>query len=1649
MIGLREEESQHNVYPNLNDQTSLKSNDSSRIKGRKIRRHTKRLDNLDESDEEFICDRKKISKDCDSKSNIVLKDIQNQVRPKERSIGLKFPSTLLNTGKILTHWNDSQKMIVDMKLIERTNNIINKITSAGLDKNQSQQNRSDAIETKPLEKWSTDTQEFKTNEEVEKKLQAIQSKSEIKINTPIREINPTNITLKKSITENESNTTSTEILPNFNSWLTNLSSATKIAASATKVVASSTMSHAAQGLINAQNIVLNVGNLPETLGFDRSNDFKKDLSDLKSNLKNELSYKAPKTAEDWDSGWENEPISFASNKNSDRETSNFPPAFNLCEPTGNIATPADGWDDWNDDESEQAIIENNSCDSLIKKSFIDNNIVIESDLNPEEIEDLIGGEIRNLNEEPTKLLNQEQFVSQCNLKTHSETESDHKDLDRRSLSDLVTMSPNTDFEQVYSLEPVDRSEIDPISSAKLNPKDQFSIEEEICANSNDLVFGNESDEKQPSTQIEESNIVLSHQTDDLYLDEKDSVLENRMEEKFYPTIRQENCTNLEQRTLEKTESHVDADELNIDATNFSVMDSKISPNIATQGWDNDWESNEQIMLCESDPPRSHPNSDETNFSKLELNEEQKFDQPQGWDDDWNNDDEPLEKLEQESKTVELSLDNQDCPKSDSKLDTEIEDLNDNWNKNEQIVQENNQNLDCDLFHQKNLNLSHIDHKIVKKSEPQGWDDDWNDDEPLEKLDQESKTEELSLDNQDCPKSDSKLDTEMVDLNDNWNKNEQIVQEINQNLDCDQFPKKNLNLSHIDHKFAKKSEPQGWDDDWNNDDEQVEKLGQESKTEELSLYNQDVPISDSKLDTEMEDLNDNWNKNEEKVQEINQNLDFDQFHQKNLNLSHTDHKIVKKSEPQGWDDDWNDGEPLENLDQESKTEELSLDNQDFPKTESKSHSEIEDSDDNGYKNQQMVQEFNQNLDYDQFSQENLNFSQIDHKIVKKSQPQGWDEDFLSDQQDNIERLNPANYDHDNDQDFEHNHDEVLLIKHEVVKKSEPQEWGDGWNENDEQSDNINQFYLSIQNLSPIENEIVGKSESQEWDENFPSNQKENFKKFGLANDNEDRMGENRDEDFTIEHKIVKKSEPQGWNEAWENDDEIVPNNLNEESYIKADEINDQIQTREIELQHPEEFNDELMNKKKLSFEESNLESTIDVNDLDNDDRFESSAWDGGWENDEQVEIGESDSDKVDRNLKIEQRTVEKSQSQPESENVCGQEKIIRENINIADDLNESKTDSKIEVEKLETQEWTDNLHINDDSPKLEDSDRDRSEIGDSNIDDESTLTPFETSKNSKSQESIRSDKNEIIVDNVNSDPMVPLKESNDNPISSDIQQESVNKSNFQEFDKNDEKQVSNKPKNPFQIDDLRHKDQSLSSTTASDEIVQQSLQKEWNDSWGNGEEIKSKKSDQTEWDVWDDIPIDKTETIRPPTSSNLNTRAKNQAGNWHQKSQNNLNASEKPKFILVDRFENTELKRMDRSKPKFTMIDDDWNDNDEGDWFDDTLKRIDHNPNPMPQRSILTKSNVPSTTLMRPASSSQNQLRDDKNNFSSNSKSNENLDFKTAIKTAAVATVSHAVKNWSLNPVSLLDSVSNLIGVPSAEDMASVMRDKSPRKSLNH
>ena len=137
---------------------------------------------------------------------------------------------------------------------------------------------------------------------------------------------------------------------------------------------------------------------------------------------------------------------------------------------------------------------------------------------------------------------------------------------------------------------------------------------------------------------------------------------------------------------------------------------------------------------------------------------------------------------------------------------------------------------------------------------------------------------------------------------------------------------------------------------------------------------------------------------------------------------------------------------------------------------------------------------------------------------------------------------------------------------------------------------------------------------------------------------------------------------------------------------------------------------------------------------------------------------------------------------------------------------------------------------------------------------------------------------------------------------------------------------------------------------------------------------------------------------------------------------------KPKFNIVDRFD-SDSKQQNKSKPKFAKINDDddaWDD-DEQDWTkrSNTKKTVatKFENNKSSQNSMATAIMAPSSISSKQYHQLHNQVQS--NSYHSNSSQQQpssSGDFRSAIKTAAVATVSHAVRNWSFNPVSIFDSV---------------------------
>nr|XP_027196754.1 uncharacterized protein LOC113791209 [Dermatophagoides pteronyssinus] len=178
--------------------------------------------------------------------------------------------------------------------------------------------------------------------------------------------------------------------------------------------------------------------------------------------------------------------------------------------------------------------------------------------------------------------------------------------------------------------------------------------------------------------------------------------------------------------------------------------------------------------------------------------------------------------------------------------------------------------------------------------------------------------------------------------------------------------------------------------------------------------------------------------------------------------------------------------------------------------------------------------------------------------------------------------------------------------------------------------------------------------------------------------------------------------------------------------------------------------------------------------------------------------------------------------------------------------------------------------------------------------------------------------------------------------------------------------------------------------------------------------------------------------------------------------NRLLSKNKPKFNIVDRFDSDSKEQQNKAKPKFAKIVDDDNDWNEQDW---TESLSNTKKTSITTKSVTNKSSQHSsmaTAMMAPASISSkqyqqlyNQVQSSNSHYSNNS-SQQSLpstssggDFRSALKTAAVSTMSHAVRNWSFNPVSIFDSVvdnlSNVVGVPSAEEMATMMRKQNQQQ----
>ncbi|KAH9423336.1 hypothetical protein DERP_003614 [Dermatophagoides pteronyssinus] len=420
------ENNNESIGPTVNNQATNVSN-KILIKGRKMKRLTKKLNELDESDEEFFnsSDDKKKSKSNQQSENSSVKSSDDN----NKTFGLKFHNKLLNTGKILSHWNDNpQKIIVDMKLMERTNKIIQKIATVGLDNpiNNANDNETN-FESKPLERWSSNIHPEheidKTNPIIEEKLARIQqvetqiARSEStkndetifydKENCPVsNDMEKSKEFFDKTLSINDT----AQVLKNFssitNSWLSGLSSATKLVGEATKTAASTTMNHAAKHLVNAQNII----STNASAVVDLSLPVGKNLQKVFESEDNQISNAEQDSfvTDDWinndDDDWDDpivlnnksepvlnetkkfkriSPIISNSIKSLEKEVSLDEQSTKMTESdcTEKIDSKAndDGWDDWDDDvETNEENVES-SLDDLKSSNVEDKtlNLIIE------------------------------------------------------------------------------------------------------------------------------------------------------------------------------------------------------------------------------------------------------------------------------------------------------------------------------------------------------------------------------------------------------------------------------------------------------------------------------------------------------------------------------------------------------------------------------------------------------------------------------------------------------------------------------------------------------------------------------------------------------------------------------------------------------------------------------------------------------------------------------------------------------------------------------------------------------------------------------------------------------------------------------------------------------------------------------------------------------------------------------------------------------------------------------------------------------------------------------------------------------------------------------------------------------------------------
>ena len=266
-----------------------------------MKKRPRKICDSDDSDNE-----NKLSKD--------VRKIQKDNSSKLLDIKSVFQNKILSTGKILTHWNDNNN------LMKRTNNIINKFTTTGLDNIFSTENSNLSFDDWPLN--FEDTSESIDSKDVSCDNLAINTvedavlptthvdqivppeesllKQNLKTSVEQKIVSNENVANNQILKEEESakrifdnafgsNNSSAPVFSSFNSWFSDLSSATKIAASSTVKKLTS----------NAQTLLNN------TVG---TADTSKPYTVSESNISMQKSFEEKNSPDDWEDDWDDEPV---------------------------------------------------------------------------------------------------------------------------------------------------------------------------------------------------------------------------------------------------------------------------------------------------------------------------------------------------------------------------------------------------------------------------------------------------------------------------------------------------------------------------------------------------------------------------------------------------------------------------------------------------------------------------------------------------------------------------------------------------------------------------------------------------------------------------------------------------------------------------------------------------------------------------------------------------------------------------------------------------------------------------------------------------------------------------------------------------------------------------------------------------------------------------------------------------------------------------------------------------------------------------------------------------------------------------------------------------------------------------------------------